>query len=70
MKNKNIYKWTIVTPTPFDDDFDISKKGKRLVTMHHVQPVYDVRGYVITSGRIIKRVSRDMETRKILSIKP
>ena len=70
MKKKNIYKWTIVTPTPFDDDFDIKKRDKRLVTIHQSQPIFNEKGYVITYGRIIKKVSRDIETRKILSIKP
>ena len=70
MKKKNIYKWTVVTPSPFDDDFYISRKAKRLVTFHQLQPTFDKKGYVITYGRIIKRVSRDIKTNKILSIKP
>jgi len=58
----------MVTPSPFDDDFE--RKEKRIVTMHYLDPVYDERGYVKEYGRLVKEVYRDIVSNKIISILP
>ena len=68
MKKNNITKWTMLSPSPFDEDY--GKVEPRWITMHFLDPVYDDKGYVVTYGKRIKVVSRDRKTDKIISIKP
>lgn len=64
-----MFKINMVYPSPFDEA-DYGKIEPRMITIHWVQPKYDERGYCISYGYCKKRVSRDLKTNKIISIKP